>query len=224
MLELALTPYDVLRLRLATALNSQELLDTYILIEQEPGEPFPRLYLTMVDDGKASCVFVSEKGCTVYPHRPAACRTYPLGRAAKRTPDGDVDEFFVLLQEPHCRGFGEAAIQDVTKYCKDQELHPYNASNDTFMRILQHDAIRQGFMPTKKQIELFILALFNLDTFREQLQQAMLAGNIPAEYMARLMENDEELLEYGIELVIRELSRPCSPSTPTDILGKQPPC
>ena len=80
MLELALTPYDVLRLRLATGLTSGQLLDEYIIIEQDQGEPFPRLYLTMVDDGRASCVFVSAQGCTVYPHRPSACRAYPLGR------------------------------------------------------------------------------------------------------------------------------------------------
>ena len=84
MLELALTPYDVLRLRKATGLTSRELLENYIITEQDPGEPFPRFYLTMVDDGRASCVFVSPQGCTVYPHRPSACRAYPLGRAAVR--------------------------------------------------------------------------------------------------------------------------------------------
>lgn len=202
MLELAITPYDVLRLRRATGMTSQELLDNYIIVEQDPGEAFPRFYLTMVDDGKASCVFVSEKGCTVYPHRPAACRAYPLGRAVQR--DGDsMAEVFVLLQEPHCRGFEEAVPQTITLYSQDQELHRYNASNDKLMQILHHDAIRQGLIPTEKQIELFVLALYNLDTFRGQLPE-----EVPADTLTRLMENDEALLDFGIQHVSRELFTP----------------
>ena len=47
-LELALTPYDVLRLRQATSLDSAQLLDRYIIVEQDETDIFPRFYLTMV--------------------------------------------------------------------------------------------------------------------------------------------------------------------------------
>ncbi|EKD39454.1 MAG: hypothetical protein ACD_75C00400G0005 [uncultured bacterium] len=205
MLELALTPYDVLRLRKATGLTSRQLLEDYIIIEQDPGEPFPRLYLTMVDDGRASCVFIAPQGCTVYPHRPSACRAYPLGRAAVKTGTGAITEHFVLIKEDHCRGFLEAAQQTAIQYGIDQELSVYNRFNDAVIRILQHDAIRQGLIPSQKDIDLFILALYNLDTFREMLNEDKLESLILPPSEKDRLRDDEELLLFSIDVVHRQL-------------------
>ena len=205
MLELALTPYDVLRLRKATGLASQELLEHYIITEQDPGEPFPRFYLTMVDDGRASCVFVSPEGCTVYPHRPSACRAYPLGRAAVRTGNGTILEHFVIMKETHCRGFLEATQQTPLQYSIDQELTVYNTFNDAVVQILQHDAIRQGLIPARKDIELFTLALYDLDTFRQMLMENRVESTILSQPEKDRLQEDEELLLFAIELLKRQL-------------------
>ena len=53
-LDLALTPYDVLCLRKELQMGSEDFIDRYVVIEQDENEIFPRLYLGMVDDGKAS--------------------------------------------------------------------------------------------------------------------------------------------------------------------------
>ena len=205
MLELALTPYDVLRLRKATGLTSRELLEHYIISEQDPGEPFPRFYLTMVDDGRASCVFVSPEGCTVYPHRPSACRAYPLGRAAVRTGNGTILEHFVIMKETHCRGFLEATQQTPLLYSIDQELTVYNTFNDAVVQILQHDAIRQGLIPSRKDIELFTLALYDLDTFRQMLMEDKVESTILSQPEKDRLQEDEELLLFAIELLKRQL-------------------
>ena len=205
MLELALTPYDVLRLRKATGLTSRELLEHYIITEQDPGEPFPRFYLTMVDDGRASCVFVSPEGCTVYPHRPSACRAYPLGRAAVRTGNGTILEHFVIMKETHCRGFLEATQQTPLQYSIDQELTVYNTFNDAVVQILQHDAIRQGLIPARKDIELFTLALYDLDTFRQMLMRDKVESTILSQPEKDRLQEDEELLLFAIELLKRQL-------------------
>ena len=205
MLELALTPYDVLRLRKATGLTSRELLEHYIITEQDPGEPFPRFYLTMVDDGRASCVFVSPEGCTVYPHRPSACRAYPLGRAAVRTGNGTILEHFVIMKETHCRGFLEATQQTPLQYSIDQELTVYNTFNDAVVQILQHDAIRQGLIPARKDIELFTLALYDLDTFRQMLMEDKVESTILSQPEKDRLQEDEELLLFAIELLKRQL-------------------
>ena len=205
MLELALTPYDVLRLRKATGLTSRELLEHYIITEQDPGEPFPRFYLTMVDDGRASCVFVSPEGCTVYPHRPSACRAYPLGRAAVRTGNGTILEHFVIMKETHCRGFLEATQQTPLQYSIDQELTVYNTFNDAVVQILQHDAIRQGLIPARKDIELFTLALYDLDTFRQMLMENRVESTILSQPEKDRLQEDEELLLFAIELLKRQL-------------------
>lgn len=213
MLELALTPYDVLRLRRATGLSSGQLLKEYILVEQDVGEPFPRLYLTMVDDGRASCVFVAKEGCTVYAHRPSACRAYPLGRAVRRCDSGRLEEHFVLLQEAHCAGFAEPVNHTAQEYSIDQELPAYSSYNDAVTKILQHDAIRQGFLPSAAQLKLFLLALYDLDTFREMLVNGRL-DSLPRNAIEKntLQRDDEKLLLFAIDWLQQQLFGPFNPA------------
>lgn len=205
MLELAVTPYDVLRLKKATGLSSDKFLDTYIIQEQDPGEPFPRFYLTMIDDGRASCVFVKKDGCSVYAHRPAACRAYPVGRAVKRNPNTEITEHFVLVKEAHCLGFQEPVLQSVESYSQDQELTVYNKYNDALTEILQHDSIKKGFIPSKKQIDLFTLVLYNLDQFRSSLFSNKLTRTPLSEEQKHALQDDERLLLYAIQWLKKEL-------------------
>ncbi len=202
-LELALTPYDVLRLARETGMHSREFLDQYVIQEQETEDVFPRFYLTMVDDGQASCVFVSKKGCTVYPGRPGACRAYPMGRAAIRQADNSVEEFFVLLQEPHCHGFQEKEEQNSEKYATEQGLREFNKFNDTVATLLQHDQIRQGLKLNPEQIKLFVLALYDLDSFRKQLMAGTLRGS--DRFNKDTHKENEQLLLFGIEWLHQEL-------------------
>jgi hypothetical protein len=196
-LELALTPYDVLRLRKATSLHSARLHERYIIEDQDSFAPFPSFYLTMVDDGRASCVFVRPKGCSVYPHRPGACRSYPLGRGTVRQ-ENQLQERFVLLSEPHCRGFEQTPVQTAQTYMESQGLAPYNRFNDLLTEITQHEQIRQGMKPGAEQIRHYKLALFDLDTFREKLQRNEL--HIPAVLRHQPQDDfdDESLLEFSM--------------------------
>lgn len=212
-LELPLTPYDILRLKKACALTSEEFLDRFVIIEHDGQEAFPRFYLSMVDDGRESCVFVAKAGCAVYEDRPGACRAYPLGRAAIRQTNGDMgnravrmDEFFVLLKESHCQGFAEQQPHTASSYSTEQGLERYNHFNDAVAAILQHDQIRQGKKLSEKQLDLFTLALYNLDSFRTRL----FAGNLPDcppldDTTTIRLINDEELLLYGIQWLEKQL-------------------
>ncbi len=201
LLELILTPYDVLRLRRGTGLSSREVLDRYVIEEWEEGDIFPRFYLTMVDDGRASCVFVTNEGCSIYADRPGPCRAYPLGRAAVRKRDGQIGEHFVLMKEDHCKGFFEKTRQTPHGYSENQGLIDYNKFNDAMAPLVQSNEIRQGFVPTREQRELFTLALYDIDTFREQL----LNGEHHIEKAAPLnfkQCSDEELLLFTIDWLI----------------------
>ena len=201
-LELVLTPYDVLRLRQATGLSSSTLHERYIVEEHEAEGIFPRFYLTMVDNGKASCVFVNDEGCSIYHHRPGACRTYPLGRGTTRKAD-KVGEQFILLQEPHCRGFQEKTVQTVQSFMTSQNLEPFNRFNDRLTAITQHRAIKDGMRPTDEQIRLYRLALYDLDTFRAQLADNRIEP--PQAIPEAVYENDELLLEFALQFVERHL-------------------
>lgn len=198
-LELALTPYDALRLKKATGLSSSVFLDNYVIIEREEKDAFPRLYLTMVDDGNASCVFVSKKGCTVYQNRPGACRAYPMGRAAVVTQGRSIREYFVLLQETHCHGFSQDLSQTPRQYGQSQGLSVYNRFNDAVGGILQHEQIRQGMMLTKEQADAYVLSLYNLDTFREMIMKDRLPHSPLNESLRQQLQDDESLLLFAID-------------------------
>ncbi len=198
-LELALTPYDVLRLKQETGLHSNTFLERYVIQEQEADEPFPHFYLTMVDDGRASCVFVSDQGCTVYQGRPGACRAYPMGRAAIRQEGNSMQQFFVLLKETHCHGFQENEAQTAIKYSLNQGLKRYNELNDRVASLLQHEKIRGGMQLTDKQNEFFVLALYNLDSFREQLEADELPNQEHYLSQRESYTDDEQLLLFAVE-------------------------
>ena len=205
LLELALTPYDVLRLRKGTGMSSSKLFEKYIITEHDPEEPFPRFYLTMVDDGRASCAFVAKSGCTVYKHRPAACRTYPLGRAVVRGTHDIPQEHYVLMKEDHCHGFAEGKEQDCEEYTKEQGLGVYNRFNDAVASILQHDTIRKGFVPSQQQVELYTLTLYNIDTFREKIFSDEMASVQLTASQKRRLQSDEQLLLFAIDWLYKEL-------------------
>jgi uncharacterized protein len=169
-LELALTPYDVLRLKGALGLASHEFLERHALIEQAEDAAWPRVYLGMVDDGRESCPFVSPAGCLVYAHRPGACRMYPLGRGHCRQAGGGQHDLYVLLREPHCRGFAEPVVpRSIGEWLSDQELLAYNAVNDQMMPILHPEGFNRGWRPDQSQCDKFLLALYNLDEFKDRL-------------------------------------------------------
>jgi Fe-S-cluster containining protein len=206
-LDLALTPYDVLRLKNALQMESGSFLEQYVIVEWDERIIFPQCYLTMIDDGRESCVFISPQGCTVYPDRPGACRTYPLGRGTERGKDGRIEERFVLLREPHCHGFEEREAQSPSEYFNSQGLEEYHRFNDALISILHHDRIREGYRPTQKELDNYLLALYNLDTFRREMADGRITLDRPLrpDELQALAGDDEKLLLLGITWLLQEL-------------------
>ena len=202
-----MTPYDVLRLKRHLNLRSGQFLDRYVIIEWEQEQLFPTYYLTMVDDGRASCVFVQPEGCTVYADRPGSCRAYPIGRGAARQEQGPPIESLVLLREPHCRGFAESRQQNVGEYLRGQGLEEYNRFNDALLPLVQHPQLQAGtFRPSRKQLDQYTLALYDLDQFRRDMADGRVALNHPMTpaQLAGIAGDDQELLLLGIRWLMQE--------------------
>jgi Fe-S-cluster containining protein len=206
-IDVVLTPYDVLRLKKRLKMDSAAFLERYVIVEWEEGMRFPHCFLTMVDDGRASCVFVKDDGCSVYEDRPTVCRAYPAGRGTSRRVDGTVTEQFVLVREPHCKGFTFGPKQTVPEYLEAQGLTEYNRFNDQLLQLLQHPKVRAGFRPTRAQMQQFILALYNVDMFRREL----LAGRVkmkqplsPLESRSVISGDDKALLLLGVRWLVEE--------------------
>lgn len=206
-LDLILSPYDVLRLKQRLQLTSGQLLDRYVIVEWDASLIFPICSLTMVDDGRASCVFVRETGCSVYTDRPGSCRAYPLGRGASLGGNGEVCESLVLVREPHCLGFSDSCPQTVHTYLHDQGLAPYSEFNDALLPLVQHRHIRDGsFLPTRYQLDQYMLALYDLEQFRKEMTSGRIALQRPlhSRQLKGLAGDDEELLLVGIKWLLQE--------------------
>lgn len=197
-LELVLTPYDVLCLRRELHLNAAEFLDRYVIVEEDEKGGFPVLYLGMVDDGRASCPFISEKGCKVYNGRPGACRAYPVGRGVTRDRNGVKREIHVLIREEHCLGFNESQAQDTAEWFESQGLKEYNVVNDEVMDLLHHKQVQQGKKLTPKEKDAYILALYKLDEFRSYASSFQDKFRLGAEELHMVHADELQLLRFGI--------------------------
>lgn len=206
-LDLALTPYDVLRLKNRLRMHSGTFLERYVIIEWDERVLFPQCYLTMVDDGRESCIFVSPDGCKVYPDRPGACRAYPVGRGVKTLESGMIKELFVLVKEPHCNGFSETILQTPGRYFLDQDLDGYSRFNDMLLSVTQHQQLASGNRPSRVQLDQFLLALYNLDLFRQEFSDGRLSLKraLDASELQGLAGDDEKLLALGIKWLLQEL-------------------
>ncbi len=108
---ISLSPYEVVRLAANRGLSTGALLERFATRDGTALRHRP--------DG--GCVFLGERGCTVHPDRPLACRLYPLGAVAL----GDGPPGFVEL-EPHPRSegvYGEDGT--VGDYLASQGAEPY---------------------------------------------------------------------------------------------------
>jgi Fe-S-cluster containining protein len=199
-LDLPLTPYDVLRLCKELQIKPAAFIDHYVVMEQDEKDVFPVLYLGMVDDGKASCPFVSKNGCRVYNGRPGACRAYPVGRGATLDGNGKKQELYVLVQEEHCKGFAEPREHTVAEWFENQGLLEYNAINDEVLTLLQHEKVHQGMQLSRGQYEMFLLALYKLDEFRELVSSREFQEGfaLTEEERGAVFSDDLSLLRLGI--------------------------
>lgn len=164
-LNLMLTPYDILRLARHLGLSTSAFLDQYTDVVVAEGSPLPSVVLKMRENERRTCPFVLPGGCQVYPHRPSACRTYPLARASrKHRVHGTVLESFYLVVEDHCRGFDEPRTWTIAEWVENQGLDVYHRMNNEWMDIVTHPRVRQGL--TEKQIPMYYMASYDLDRFR----------------------------------------------------------
>lgn len=195
-LRLMLTPYDVVKLREKLKLSSVDFIERYTAMEFRPPSYAPVLFLKMAENGEQTCPFLSEVGCSVYSHRPSACRVYPVARATRfHGVHGVLMESFFLVREAHCRGFEQATQWTVEEWLGDQGLMEYHRLNDEWTRILMHPRLKQGL--SAHQQELFYMATYELDMFRRLVSSSKFRATFDAE--EALNGDDVKLLDFGLK-------------------------
>lgn len=200
----ALTPYDVLRLKQHLKISSQAFLKTYTSFHYGPGSGLPVVEFKSNPATGHACPFVTPAGCSVYEDRPGSCRMYPLARAIARSREtGEINQYFALIEEPHCMGFGNQTDQTVKAWLKGQDVDKHNEQNDKLVELI---SLKNRILPGKLDGALsdkFYMALYDLDAFREQIFKCDLLKEftIPAALLEKIRTDDESLLTLGIQWV-----------------------
>lgn len=202
-LNLLLTPYDIMRLKNRLEMSSGEFIDRFADCRFDENRNLPKMYLQMNDNVRKTCPFVSPEGCTVYEDRPSACRIYPIARASRiHRVHGTVIENYFTLREDHCRGFEENQSWKIEEWLKNQGLEEYYQANDSWMEIITHPALREGRLSTRQQ-QLFYLASYNCDKFREMVVRSPFLGmfDVPEDEAERIRTDDAALLMLAFKWI-----------------------
>lgn len=200
----ALTPYDILRMKNNLGMSSQEFLREYTSRHTGPGSGLPMIEFKPNPQTGHACPFVTDKGCFVYPDRPGSCRLYPLARAISRSRQtGQVVEYFALIKEDHCKGFGNQSSQTVKEWLAGQEVAVHNFQNDKLMMLISaKNTILPGPLDPV-QADNFYMALYDIDEFRDRiLKQDLLKNlNVPSGILNSIRDDDEKLLDFGLKWI-----------------------
>ena len=200
-LNLALTPYDVLRLKNKLAISSADFLDLYTTDEIKSNCGLPVMMFKMNHDSKRSCPFLKSDGCAVYKDRPGACRLYPVARAARYV-GGSVQEQHFLVKEKHCLGFQQNKEWTAKAWMTDQGLEPYNEMNSLWMAINQAEMGTAAPPPiTDEKLKMYFMACYNLDVFKRFVFESGLLHlfQIDKRTVSQIRINDTELLKFAFK-------------------------
>lgn len=204
----ALTPYDILRMKNAVNMPSWQFLQEYTVRHTGPGSGLPVLTFKTNPAAGYACPFVTESGCSIYNDRPASCRMYPLARAiVKDRATGKNVEYFALIEEEHCKGFGVQGNETVAQWLKGQDVVDHNAENDKILELISlKNQIRPGKLE-KAEEDIFYMALYDLDNFKIQIKEKGLLASmdLPVEYVEKVVAEDLSLLNFGIAWVKYQL-------------------
>jgi hypothetical protein len=194
-INIVLTPYDVIRLKNALGLSSDEFLDKHALIMAKKDRLIPLVVLKMNEDDKR-CPFVSREGCAVYENRPWACRMYPLDM-------NDDGTFRLITDASRCLGLREKEEWQIREWLMDQGIVPYDEMN-TLLSSLTTPLQAQDLDIDNPEIQKMVfMALYNVDKFRDFVFKSSFLDRFeldPAR-IEKIKRDDEELLKFAIEWI-----------------------
>ncbi|MFC1989881.1 YkgJ family cysteine cluster protein [Chloroflexota bacterium] len=195
-----LTPYDVLRMKQALGISSDEFLGEYTLSLILQDQQIPVALLKMGDDENKKCPFVTAEGCSIYQDRPWACRMYPLGLASPKA-EAEGEEFcFLADDESLCLGFKEDKEWKVKEWLTDQGVDTYNQKSQAYMQFTMNESFKDGKELEPAKVQMFYQTCYNLDKFRRNLFASSFFKrfDITKAKIQKLKTDDEALLDFGI--------------------------
>ncbi len=204
-IDIALTPYDIVRLKRRFGLESRDFVGAYTTPYSMDYHDLPGLKMN-VKPGTTQCVFLSEEGCTVYEDRPAACRYYALGSMGVRKKDeSEVEDIYFVVKEDHCRGHEEPKKLTVAQYRTEQEVEIYDDMNREWRDIVLKKRTSGPTVgrPSDRSMQLFDMCSYDIDSFRKFIQTSGFSEiyEIDADELETLLKDEDELLQFAMRFL-----------------------
>lgn len=173
-INIILTPYDILRIRKELNLPASEFLLRFTTPTFLEKTDMPGVKLNLDENGR--CPFVTEKGCTIYEHRPTTCRYYPVGMSffhEAADEGGTAEEFYFLVQEDHCKGHEEEQVMTIRDWRKDQGIDESDAMNREWMElVMRRKSFGHQATLSEPAQKMFFMASTDLEKFRNFILSA----------------------------------------------------
>ncbi len=208
-IDIALTPYDILRLKNHLGISSSEFLLKYTEPFEFAKDGMPGVKMLPLE-GTTQCQFMTEEGCSVYGDRPTACRYYPVGLLSLRRADEYTDSAsYVMVREKHCLGHEESREITIKDYRKEQGVEEYDEySRGWRQMVLKMKSAGPSIgTPSKLSRQLFFMASYDLDRFREFTKSAgfLEAYDLSEDELQALYKDDLALLTFSYQFLLQVL-------------------
>jgi uncharacterized protein len=193
---IVLTPYDVVRLKNALEITSEEFLDQYTIIIPREKRLIPMVVLKMNEDNDKRCSFVSKAGCSVYNDRPWPCRMYPLNM--------NDDGTFGLIADPtKCKGLEQPEHARISNWLIGQGVPMYDEMNMLFSQVTAPLQAQELDIDNPKIYQMTFMALYNLDKFREFVFGSSFLDRFVIDDVSieKLKRSDVELLKFAFDWI-----------------------
>jgi Fe-S-cluster containining protein len=192
---IVLTPYDVLRMKDALGITSDEFLDKYTLILSKEKRLIPLVLLKMGEQNK-KCPLVTEKGCSIYEDRPWPCRMFPLDV-------NDDGTFRIIADRARCLGLSSSEKWPISEWLVDQGIAIYEQMNDLFAQVTTPLQATDLDIDNPKIYQMTFMALYNLDKFREFVFKSTFLDKFEVDEttIEKIKRSNIELLKFSFEWV-----------------------
>jgi len=204
-IDIALTPYDIVRLKHRLDLSSSEFLSKYTVPYEMEKDGIAGVKLRPVEGGTA-CRFMKPEGCGVYADRPTACRYYPVALLSMRKQDESTDrQYYAVVREEHCLGHREPRTLTIDAYREEQKLPQYDELARGWRQLILKKKSSGPTIgkPSRRSLELFFMTCYDIDRFRSFVASVAFCEvyDVPAEELREILEDDVALLQFGFRFL-----------------------
>ncbi|MBM9535880.1 YkgJ family cysteine cluster protein [Desulfobulbus alkaliphilus] len=210
--DMLLFPYDIVRLKQCRQMHSSDFLKKHTRLCEGSHPFFPGLKLLLAEEDDHPCPFLGVDGCTVYQHRPSACRTYPLERGVEQTGEGSpLRIHYFMTRHPYCLGHEQKHTYTIKQWEREQGLDEYNYYNDLWAEVDAFFSTNPwaGEGKAGPYQQLAFMVCYNIDSFRVYVEQNRLVQqfDFSKDERRRISRDDAHLLRFGFQWIMHVLGR-----------------